>query len=490
MFNPKKDRNVQKYTVDQAFYQIGYGPFQQTLAMLSCAGIGLGSYQIINFVINLPDIKNSILSSNENAIWINPLIGLFLAQMCGGLYWTYIGNKYGRKKASIYSVMINLINHIAFIFLPTSTLWINIYALILGFSIGTNLSTDIQLFNDFTLYQKIKSSHLICILYWKLIGVMTSFLVSLFVISTMGIKFGNIINSMLALFVLLSRTRWQHESPRYLIKEHCLYSAADTLYLLAETNKTKLPMGTLDMYSKETVINKYEANPLECFKPSELKGNSIFIAMSYSFSYIMFTILNNMDNLSDTLKESLPISFLGTFTIIMVITVIAIFSLSPSIILPYNKNIMIVTSLIMTTMVLLFGISNNGLISFISLLLMIISFYVSALCLITQAVNNTSSKYKLSIISMIGYCLIFAGLSSTLMNELLSHYFETDYRMHFLFCSFLAGVANFLSFKTRNFNEITRIISINEYEEFIPEDKDKYYYTANKRSSYTLKINL
>ncbi len=41
MFSPKKDKNEQKYTVDQAFYQIGYGPFQQTMAMLSCAGIGI-----------------------------------------------------------------------------------------------------------------------------------------------------------------------------------------------------------------------------------------------------------------------------------------------------------------------------------------------------------------------------------------------------------------------------------------------------------------
>jgi len=319
---------------------------------------------------------------------------------------------------------------------------------------------------------------------------MASFIVSLLVTSTMGLKFGNVINSVLALVVLLSRTKWQHESPRYLIKEHCLYSAADTLYLLAETNKANLPAGTLDMYSKDSVINKYEANPLECFKSTELKDNSIFIAMSYSFSYIMFTILNNLDDLTEYLKESLPIPFLGAFTVIMVITAIIIFSLSPSLILPYNKNIMIITSFIMTTMVVVFGYSNNGLIATISLLLMIVSFYISALCLITQAVNNTSSKYKLSILSMIGYCLIFAGLSSTVMNELLINYFETDYRMHFLFCSFLAGVANFLTFKTRNFNEITRIISINEYEEFIPDDKDKIYYSQNKRSSYTLKINL
>jgi len=67
-------------------------------------------------------------------------------------------------------VLLNLINHIAFFFIPLSSLWINIYALILGFSIGTNITTDIQMFNDFTLYQKIKSQHLLCILYWKLIS--------------------------------------------------------------------------------------------------------------------------------------------------------------------------------------------------------------------------------------------------------------------------------------------------------------------------------
>jgi len=38
MFNAKKEL---KYTVDQALYQIGYGPFQQSQAMLSCAGIGI-----------------------------------------------------------------------------------------------------------------------------------------------------------------------------------------------------------------------------------------------------------------------------------------------------------------------------------------------------------------------------------------------------------------------------------------------------------------
>jgi len=319
---------------------------------------------------------------------------------------------------------------------------------------------------------------------------MASFLVSLFIVSVMGLKIGNIINTVLTLSLLLSRTRWQHESPRYLVKEHRLYSAADTLYLLAEKNKTELPMGTLDMYSKDTAINKYEANSLECFKPSELKGNYIFIAISFSFSYTMFTILNNMGNLAEQYKESFTISLLAIFSIVMVITVIAIFSISPSIILPYNKNIMIATSFLMTTMILLFGISDNGLLGSLSLIIMTISFFISALCLIIQAVNNTSSKYKLSILSMIGYSLVFSGLSSTIMNELLGNYFEADYRIHFLICSFLTGIANFLTFKTRNFNEITRIISLNDYEEFVPEEKDKIYYTAKKRSSYTLKINL
>jgi len=486
MFNAKKEL---KYTVDQALYQIGYGPFQQSQAMLSCAGIGLGSYQIISFIINLPEFKKSI-ELNNNVIWINPIIGLFVAQMCGGLYWTYIGNKYGRKRASLYSVILNLINHVAFFFIPLSSLWINIYAIVLGFSLGTNISTDIQMFNDFTLYQKIKSQHLICILYWKLISITASFLVSLFAISVMGLKVGNIINTVLVLSVLLSRARWQQESPRYLVKEHRVYSAADTLYLLAEKNKSELPLGTLDMYSKETTINKYEANPLECFKPSELKNNSIFIAMSYSFSYTMFTILNNIGNLNEQYKESFTISLLAIFSIVMVITVIAIFTIPPSIILPYNKNIMIITSFLMTVMILLFGVSDNGLIGSLSLIVMTISFFISALCLIIQAINNTSSKFKLSILSMIGYCLIFAGLSSSIMNELLGNHFEADYRLHFLFCSFLTGVANLLTFKTRNFNEITRIISLNDYEEFVPDEKDKIYYTTNKRSSYTLKINL
>jgi len=487
MFNAKKEL---KYTVDQALYQIGYGPFQQSQAMLSCAGIGLGSYQIISFIINLPEFKKTIELNNNNVIWINPIIGLFVAQMCGGVYWTYIGNKYGRKRASLYSVLLNLINHIGFFFIPLSTLWINIYALILGFSIGTNISTDIQMFNDFTLYQKIKSQHLICILYWKLISIAASFLISLFSVSMMEFKVGNIINTVLVLSVLLSRARWQHESPRYLVKEHRVYSAADTLYLLAEKNKSELPLGSLDMYSKETTINKYEANPLECFKPSELKNNSIFIAMTYSFSYTMFTILNNIDSLAEQYKESFTISLLAIFSIVMVITVIAIFTISPSVILPYNKNIMIVTSFLMTVMILLFGISDNGLIGSLSLIIMTVSFFISALCLIIQAINNTSSKYKLSILSMIGYCLIFSGLSSTIMNELLGNYFEADYRLHFLFCSFLTGVANLLTFKTRNFNEITRIISLNDYEEFVPDEKDKIYYTTNKKSSYILKINL
>jgi len=490
MFNTKKDKNELKYTVDQALYQIGYGPFQQNMAMLSCAGIGLGSYQIVTFIINLKDINNKIASVNENYIWVNPIIGLFIAQICGGLYWTYIGNKYGRKRASIYSVLLNLFNHIAFFFLPISTLWINIYALVLGFSIGTNISTDIQMFNDFTLFQKIKSSHLMCILYWKLISIMASFLISLFVISTMGLKLGNIISTVLTLTLLLCRTRWQQESPRYLVKEHRIYSAADTLYLLAEKNKTELPMGTLDMYSKETAINKYEANPLECFKPSELKGNFIFIAMSYSFSYTMFTILNNMGNLAEQFENTFSLSLLTVFFIITVITVVTIFSISPSTILPYNKNIMITTSFLMTSMILIFGITENWLIVSGSLILITVSFFISAICLLTQAVNNTSSKYKLSILSMIGYCLVFAGLSSTIINELIKYHLDADFRIHFLYCAFLTGISTFLTLKTRNYNEITRIISLNDYEEFIPEDKVKNYNSSNKRSSYTLKINL
>jgi len=450
----------------------------------------LGSYQIISFIINLPKIKESISSENDNFVWVNPIIGLFIAQMIGGVYWSYIGNKYGRKRASIYSVFLNLVNNITFFFLPTSSLWLNVYSIILGFSIGTNISTDIQTFNDFTLYQKIKASHLICILYWKLISVMGSFLVSLLVISVMGLKAGNIINSFLTLSLFLSRTRWQHESPRYLVKEHRAYSAADTLYMLAEKNKTSLPMGTLDMYSKDNVINHYEANPLECFKPSELKNNFIFIAMAYSFSYTMFTLLNNMENISEHLKDTFSVSLIAVFFAVIVLTVVVVFAISPSSILPYNKNIMIITSFIMTTMILIFGVSTHWIVVSSTLSLITISFFISALCLITQAVNNTSSKYKLSILCMIGYSLVGAGLCSTVINELLTRHLNMDFRVHFFLCAFLTGVVNFLTFKTRNFNEITRIISLNDYEEFIPDDKNKIYYTTSKRSSYTLKINL
>jgi len=42
-------------------------------------------------------MKESISSSNDSLVWVNPIIGLFFAQMIGGLYWSYIGNKYGKN---------------------------------------------------------------------------------------------------------------------------------------------------------------------------------------------------------------------------------------------------------------------------------------------------------------------------------------------------------------------------------------------------------
>ncbi|ORX36202.1 hypothetical protein BCR36DRAFT_445051 [Piromyces finnis] len=80
------------------------------------------------------------------------------------------------------------------------------------------------------------------------------------------------------------------------------------------------------MYTKDNINNKYEANSLECFKPSELKNNYIFIAMSYSFSYTMFTLLNNLESLTEQLKETFSVSLLVVFFAVMVFTVITIFA--------------------------------------------------------------------------------------------------------------------------------------------------------------------
>lgn len=279
----------------------------------------------------------------------------------------------------------------------------------------------------------------------------------------------------MSVVLLVSRIKWLYDSPRFLVREHRLYSAADTLYIIAEKNKTQLPSGTLENYSKENVINDYNTNSLECFSLSHFKDNSIFMIISFTYSYTIFTILTSMESLLNQNSQLSSNASSSLLLITMVVATIIIFSLSLTSLLPINKNIMVVTSFIMSTAILFYGLSSNWKLILISSMVIIISFFISAFCLLIQAINNTSQKYKLSIISMMGYCLSFSGIFSILTYESIERYFDPTSKLQFLICSILSGITILLTVKTRNLNEITRIISIDSYEEFIPK-KDKYFY--------------
>jgi len=298
----------EKYTVDQAIEGIGYGPFHRKLSLLSGSSIGNTSLQLYFILTTISKLKDE-LNYNKSSIQFNQTLSIiFIGQIIGGIIWSCVSKNYGRYKAFLYSSLTTSIALLISSFI-SSYIWLLIARFFVGLGLASIISVDYQMFLEFTLISKIQISRLYFVSYWVITGVIISSYLSWILVPLIGMKLTSIIYTIPSFIITYLKYKWNHESPRYLVKEHKIFSAADELYVMAEENNTKVPNGSLI-----PTIDEHINALLEITKLSFSSFLGYFLANFFSIKIVPIiattTILSSityiLDQISYIYVESIP----------------------------------------------------------------------------------------------------------------------------------------------------------------------------------------
>jgi len=289
----------EKYTVDQALEGIGYGPFHRKLCLLSGSSIGNTSLQLCFILTTISKLKDELNYTSKSSIIFNQtLSSLFIGQILGGLLWSNVGKKYGRSKAFFYSSLITSISFLISSFISSYT-WLLITRFFAGIGLASIIS-DYQMFLEFTLVSKIQISHFHFVTYWVISGIILSSYLSWILVPLLGMKVTSIIYTIPSFIITYLKYKWKHESPRYLVKEHKIFSAADELYVMAEENNTTVPNGSL-IPNVDEENDIYSSTIKLCFKqPKQQKHTTYILVNLFGIAITLITGVMHISLLKST----------------------------------------------------------------------------------------------------------------------------------------------------------------------------------------------
>jgi len=218
------------------------------------------------------------------------------------------------------------------------------------------------MFLEFTLISKLQISHLYFVSYWIIAGVILSSYLSWIFVPLLGMKFTSIIFSIPSFIITYLKYKWKHESPRYLVKEHKIFSAADELYIMAEENNTKVPNGSL-IPNIEEQNDTYSSTINLCFKPSKQQKHASYILTNLFgvvlslITGIMHISLLKSTSTSDEYKGVTHAIMSENFTFINLLwSIINLLSI-PIVIILYNKCVKYQRHIVLTSLFIISGIS-------------------------------------------------------------------------------------------------------------------------------------
>ncbi|ORX87697.1 MFS general substrate transporter [Anaeromyces robustus] len=359
----RESKNLfEKYTVDQAIEGIGYGPFHRKLSLLSGSSIGNASLQLCFILTTISKLKDELNYTSENSIIFNQTLSLlFVGQILGGFLWSSVGKRYGRSKAFFYSSLITSLSLLVSSFI-SSYVWLLISRFFIGLGLASIITVDYQMFLEFTLISKIQISHLYFVSYWIIAGVIVSSYLSWIFVPLLGMKLTSLIYTIPSFIITYLKYKWKHESPRYLVKEHKIFSAADELYIMAEENSTKVPNGSL-IPNIEEENDTYCSTINLCFKPPKQQKHASYILTNLFgvvlslISGIMHISLLKSTSTNEEYKSVTHAIMSENFTFINLLWSILNLLSIPIVIVIYNKCVKYQRHIILTSLFIISGIS-------------------------------------------------------------------------------------------------------------------------------------
>ncbi|XP_025092946.1 synaptic vesicle 2-related protein-like isoform X3 [Pomacea canaliculata] len=227
------------FTVEQAIDQIGFGPFQIKLSVLTGFAWMADAMEMMILAILSPALHCSWQLTGLQEAAITTVV--FCGMMSSSGLWGSICDKYGRKTELIMCSVVTFYFGILSAFSP-SYVWLLILRGLVGFGIG-GAPQAVTLYAEF-LPSKTRAACVTLVEIFWAIGACFEVLLALLIMPTLGWQWLLGLSS-LPLLIFACCCAWLPESARYDLTRGCYDKAVKTLERIARENGKSMPLGKL-----------------------------------------------------------------------------------------------------------------------------------------------------------------------------------------------------------------------------------------------------
>ncbi|GMH17539.1 hypothetical protein Nepgr_019380 [Nepenthes gracilis] len=229
----------QRYTIDEALVEMGFGKFQ--ILVLAYAGMGWVSeameMMLLSFVGPAVQAEWS-LSSNEESL-ITSVV--FAGMLVGACLWGIVSDNYGRRKGFLITAMITSGAGFLSAFAPNYIILIMLRCLV-GMGLGGG-HVLLSWFLEFVPAPKRGTWMVVFQAFWT-VGTIIEASLAWIVMPSLGWRWLLALSAIPTTFLLIFYAKTP-ESPRYLCMKGKLNDALEVLEKIAIINQTNLPSGIL-----------------------------------------------------------------------------------------------------------------------------------------------------------------------------------------------------------------------------------------------------
>lgn len=249
-------------------------------------------------------------------------------------------------------------------------------------------------------------------------------------------KITSLIYTIPSIVLTYLKYKWKYESPRYLVKEHKIFSAADALYVMAEENNTSVPNGSL-IPTVDEQNDTYNSTIKLCFKSSKQQKHSSYILIN--MFGIVLTLITGVMHISllksTTNKDNKSVTHIimnENFTFINLLwSIINLLSIPIVLIIykkceKYQRHIVLASLFIISGITyLIMAITNQFYLVCILSIPILFTIELGFAILFYHMIDNfipiaKSSGFSLIIYAIATYSLILINVESLIIDSLIS----------------------------------------------------------------------
>ncbi|CAL4941570.1 unnamed protein product [Urochloa decumbens] len=246
---------METYTTDDALTAMGFGKFQALVLVYAGTGWLADSMELMLLSFVGPLIRQQWNVSAQHESLLSSIV--FTGMLIGSCSWGYISDKYGRRTALLFSIILTTGAGFLSALSPNYT-FLLVFRFLVGLGVGgTHVFSS--WFLEFVPTKNRGTWMIVFSVFWT-IGTILEASLAWVVLSRLSWRW-LLAFTALPCFLLLLLFIIAPESPRYLCVQNRLSDATVVLERMAKANKVALPHGVLT-YHKETRLVGLDQNPI------------------------------------------------------------------------------------------------------------------------------------------------------------------------------------------------------------------------------------